>query len=84
MVEAESPQLSTGMNNIGVRSTYDGRRTYSYRSEKGSYSHIWELLGYLPRKKAVVDKLFTAFIEHLNQVYDSLHEETFMTRYEAF
>ncbi|GAM40328.1 hypothetical protein TCE0_038f12598 [Talaromyces pinophilus] len=84
MIEVESPQLPTGMNNIGVRSTYDGRRTYSYRSERGSYSHIWELLGYLPREKAVVDKLVTAFIEHLNQVYDGLHEETFMTRYEAF
>jgi Fungal specific transcription factor domain len=84
MIEIESPQLPTGMNNINVRSSRDSRRTYSYRSERGSYSHIWELLGYLPREKAVVDRLVAAFIEQLNQLYDGLHEETFMIRYEAF
>ncbi|KAH8179095.1 fungal specific transcription factor domain-containing protein [Sarocladium implicatum] len=85
MMQVESPDLPTGMTGI-----YAGnqRRALSlhqaHRTEKGPYSHIWELVGCLPRRKTVVDRLVRRFLDELEPVYDSIHEETFQASYEAF
>lgn len=85
MMHMESPDLPTGMRGIYAanRERSVPQREY-HRHEKGPYSHIWELVGYLPRRKSVVDRLVAKFLVELNPIYDSLHGETFQTSYDAF
>ncbi|KAK6075126.1 nucleus protein [Seiridium cupressi] len=84
MMHVESPQLPVGMNGIRARRHRQSSHAKAYRSEKGVYAHVWELVGYLPRQKPVVDNLLNKFLIELNPIYDSLHEETFLVKYEAF
>lgn len=84
MMQVESPDLPVGMNGIHASNARRGPQHQAHRSEKGPYSHIWELVGYLPRRRAIVDHLIRRFLDELNPVYDSVHEETFMNNYEAF
>lgn len=84
MMQVESPQLPVGMNGIRARRQQQGSYAKAYRSEKGVYAHVWELVGYLPRQKPVVDNLLQKFLVELNPIYDSLHEDTFKVKYEAF
>ncbi|KAH7305255.1 fungal-specific transcription factor domain-containing protein [Stachybotrys elegans] len=84
MMQVESPELPVGFSGIHASNARRGPQYQAHRSEKGPYSHIWELIGYLPRRKTIVDHLVRRFIDELNPVYDSLHEETFMHNYEAF
>ncbi|KAK9778908.1 putative Nucleus protein [Seiridium cardinale] len=84
MMHVESPQLPVGMNGIRARRHRQSSHAKAYRSEKGVYAHVWELVGYLPRQKPVVDNLLNQFLIELNPIYDSLHEETFLVKYEAF
>ncbi|KAM0815400.1 putative Transcription factor domain-containing protein [Seiridium cardinale] len=83
-MHVESPQLPVGMNGIRARRHRQSSHAKAYRSEKGVYAHVWELVGYLPRQKPVVDNLLNQFLIELNPIYDSLHEETFLVKYEAF
>lgn len=38
----------------------------THRSEKGPYSHIWELVGCLPRRKTDVDRLVRRFLDEVS------------------
>lgn len=76
----ESPELPIGMNGIHANIARSGL----HRDEKGPYDHIWELVGYLPRRKAVVDQLVQTYFEELNTVHDCVDEATFRASYDAF
>lgn len=76
----ESPDLPVGMNGIHANATRSGL----HRDEKGPYDHIWELVGYLPRRKAVVDQLVQIYFVELNSVHDCVDEATFRASYAAF
>ncbi|KAF4464266.1 hypothetical protein FALBO_8899, partial [Fusarium albosuccineum] len=82
LISMESPELPIGMPCIHSSSARPNPRFH--RDEKGPYSHIWELLGYLPRRKALVDHHVESFFTELNPVYDAVHRETFQTNYDAF
>ncbi|KAJ3549852.1 hypothetical protein NM208_g280 [Fusarium decemcellulare] len=82
LISMESPELPIGMSCIHNSSARPNPRFH--RDEKGPYSHIWELLGYLPRRKALVDHHVESFFTELNPVYDAVHRETFQTSYDAF
>ncbi|KAH6692255.1 fungal-specific transcription factor domain-containing protein [Plectosphaerella plurivora] len=84
MMQVESPDLPVGMSGIHAGNARRGPQHQAHRSEKGPYSHIWELVGYLPRRRTIVDHLLRRFMDELNPIYDSVHEETFMNNYEAF
>lgn len=84
MIQVDSPELPTGMNGIHADNSRRTNRHQFHRDEKGPYTHIWELVGYLPRRKALVDHLTRKFLVELNPIYDSVHEETFQITYEAF
>ncbi|KAL4790893.1 hypothetical protein BDV19DRAFT_317466 [Aspergillus venezuelensis] len=58
--------------------------TRSFRNERGPYGHVWELMGYLPRQKSVVDMLTERFLSELNGVFDGVHEESFGAHYADF
>lgn len=92
LMEMESPELPVGLQGIHAGHATNPNVNISRRlggslvnsDVKGPYDHIWELVGYLPRRKAVADSLVQGFLTELNPVYDSVHEETFLTSYEAF
>lgn len=79
-----SPDLSSGIHIGYSHRTHLGGSTQPFRSERGPYAQLWELLGSLPRRKAVVDKLLRLFLLQLNDTFDAIHEETFMRHYEEF
>lgn len=84
MIDVESPALPVGLRAIHTSSSSRNVPHQTRRSEKGIYSHIWELVSYLPRAKATVDILLQHFLDELNPIYDSIHEESFRFHYEAF
>lgn len=49
-----------------------------------SNAQLWELIGSLPRQKAIVDHLVSRFFAELNPTFDSVHEETFGVHYDKF
>lgn len=88
-MQVESPELPVGMSCIHNAGSNDPtlRKIANqrfHRDEKGPYTHIWELVGCLPRRKALVDHLVQRFFDELNPVYDSVHKETFQVSYDAF
>lgn len=89
LMQVESPELPIGMSCIhnaagGSASLRQIPNPRFHRDEKGPYAHIWELVGYLPRSKVLVDHLVKRFLEELNPVYDAVHKETFQVSYDAF
>ncbi|KAF4121904.1 Fungal trans [Geosmithia morbida] len=89
MMQVESPELPVGMSGIhNVASRNTSRRRIPnprfHRDEKGPYAHIWELVGYLPRRRAIVDHMVRQFLRELNPIFDSVHGETFQVNYDAF
>ncbi|KAL4901204.1 fungal-specific transcription factor domain-containing protein [Aspergillus multicolor] len=81
MMQVPSPDIPVGLNPGRIHST---GATRSFRNERGPYAHVWEMIGYLPRQKAVVDGLTERFLAELNDVFDGVHEETFRVHYENF
>ncbi|KAL6354074.1 hypothetical protein LRP88_12626 [Fusarium phalaenopsidis] len=82
LISMESPELPIGMSCMPNSSTRPN--PHFHRDDKSPYSHIWELVGYLPRRKELVDYLVERFFTELNPVYDAVHHETFQTSYDAF
>jgi hypothetical protein len=80
MMQMESPELPVGMNGIHANIT----RKALHRDEKGPYDHIWELVGYLPRRKTVVDHLVRKYLDDLNPVHDCVQDDIFQASYDAF
>ncbi|CAD0094379.1 unnamed protein product [Aureobasidium mustum] len=76
--------LSDGIHIGYSHRTRLGGSTQPFRSERGPYAQLWELLGSLPRRKAIVDKLVRLFFNDLNVTFDAVHEKTFMRHYEDF
>ncbi|RDW67467.1 fungal specific transcription factor domain-containing protein [Aspergillus mulundensis] len=81
MMQVPSPDIPVGLNPGRIPST---GATRSFRNERGPYAHVWEMIGHLPRQKAVVDGLTERFLMELNGVFDGVHAETFRTHYENF
>jgi hypothetical protein len=79
-----SSDLSDGVHVGYSHRTRLGGSTQPFRSERGPYAQLWELLGSLPRRKATVDKLIRLFFEELNVTFDAVHESTFMRHYGEF
>jgi len=79
-----SSDLSDGIHVGYSHRTRLGGSTQPFRSERGPYAQLWELLGSLPRRKATVDKLIRLFFDELNVTFDAVHESTFMRHYEEF
>jgi hypothetical protein len=79
-----SSALSDGIHVGYSHRTRLGGSTQPFRSERGPYAQLWELLGSLPRRKATVDKLIRLFFEELNVTFDAVHESTFMRHYGEF
>jgi hypothetical protein len=79
-----SSDLSDGIHVGYSNRTRLGGSTQPFRSERGPYAQLWELLGSLPRRKATVDKLIRLFFNELNVTFDAVHENTFMRHYEEF
>lgn len=79
-MQVESPELPVGVNGIHASSS----RKAFHRDDKRPYDHIWELVGYLPRRKSVVDHLIQKYFDQLNLVHDCVQEETFRVHYDAF
>ncbi|KAJ2981986.1 hypothetical protein NQ176_g1678 [Zarea fungicola] len=84
MMQVPMPDLPVGMDSIHAAVSRRHGSTRSFRSEQGPYAHLWELLGYLPRRKPVIDHLVMAFLQQLNPVLDSVHPESFSTSYDNF
>ncbi|EPE04218.1 nuclear protein [Ophiostoma piceae UAMH 11346] len=87
MMQVDSPEEILPGAMIGVHLTSGAYRRSASNSHHGALSlhaHIWELLGHVPRPKAVVDGLVRRFFAELNGVLDGLHYESFMSHYEAF
>jgi len=82
-MEIESPQLPVGMGGIHASNSPDRVDQFLHRG-KEPYSHIWELVGCLPRRKKIVDHLVKKFLDELNPAYDSVHAETFQVSYDMF
>jgi len=83
-MDIESPQLPVGMGGIHASNSSNRVDQLFHRGGKEPYAHIWELVGYLPRRKTVVDHLVKRFLDELNPVYDSVHRETFQVSYDQF
>ncbi|KAG0649178.1 putative transcriptional regulatory [Hyphodiscus hymeniophilus] len=83
MMEASTLEMSGGPD-AGLSHRSRTCATQAFRSERGPYAHIWELIGSLPRQKAVVDYLTRRFFDELNPSFDAVHEETFQISYEKF
>lgn len=81
MMQVPSPDLPVG---ISTRQVPGIGATRYFRNKRGAYAHVWELMGYLPCQKAVVDMLTGRFVKELNAVFDGVHEETFQVHYEMF
>lgn len=79
-----SSDLSDGIHVGYSHRTRLGGSSQPFRSERGPYAQLWELLGSLPRRKATVDKLIRLFFDELNVTFDAVHEKTFMRHYEEF
>lgn len=84
MIQVPTPDLPIGMDSIHAAISRRNGATRSFRSDQGPYAHLWELLGYLPRRKSVIDHLVTLFLQQLNPAFDSVHESTFTAAYESF
>ena len=87
MMQVDSPEEVLPGPMVGVHLTSGAYRRSASHSHHGALSlhaHIWELLGHVPRPKAVVDGLVGRFFAELNGVLDGLHQESFMSHYEAF
>lgn len=89
MMQVESPELPVGISGIHNAASRNNMQRQVpnprfYRDEKGPYEHIWELVGYLPRRKVIVDYMVGRFMQELNPVFDSVHTETFQSSYDAF
>lgn len=82
-METYPPELPPGVDIGRSRRTHIGT-SQPFRSERGPYALTWELLGSLPRRKAVADHLLKRFLEGLNPVFDAVHEDSFMAHYERF
>lgn len=80
----ESPQLPVGMGGIHASNSSKHGESIFHRGGKEPYAHIWELVGCLPRRKAVVDHLVDRFLAELNPIFDSVHKETFEASYHQF
>ncbi|UNI23017.1 hypothetical protein JDV02_008858 [Purpureocillium takamizusanense] len=80
IMDMESPELPVGISGIHANSS---RRDIS-RNEKSPHDHIWELVGYLPRRKAVVDHLVQRYLDELNPVHDCVQPDDFRATYDAF
>ncbi len=80
IMDMESPELPVGISGIHANSS---RRDIS-RNEKSPHDHIWELVGYLPRRKAIADHLVKRYLDELNPVHDCVQEEDFRATYDAF
>ncbi|KAH8678400.1 fungal-specific transcription factor domain-containing protein [Xylariales sp. PMI_506] len=83
MMETSTPELPRGVD-IGRSRRTQIDTSQPYRSERGPYALMWELLGSLPRRKVVVDHLVNRFMKELNPTFDAVHEDTFLTHYEKF
>lgn len=81
MMQVESPDLPIGVS--GIHANNSSRRVFQ-RDDKRPYDHIWELVGYLPRRKAVVDHLVDQYFEQLGPLHDCVHQDTFRPQYDAF
>lgn len=79
-MQMESPELPVGASGIH---TIRSRKALS-RDGKRPYDHIWELIGYLPRRKSVVDDLVGLYFVQIGLVHDCVHEESFRETYDAF
>lgn len=64
MVHIESPEPPVGMKRMHANIA----RSDLHRDEKEPYDHIWELVGYLPRRKARVDQLVQKYSDVRNVV----------------
>ncbi|KAE9373258.1 hypothetical protein N431DRAFT_557410 [Stipitochalara longipes BDJ] len=53
MMETSAPEMSGG-HDAGLSRRARLGETQAFRSERGPYAHIWELVGSLPRQKATV------------------------------
>jgi hypothetical protein len=90
MMQVPSPDFPTGLSGIHAGTSRNlglTRRvgaTQSFRNEAGPYIHLWEFLGYLPRRKEDVDVLVGKFLHELNPVFDAVYEPTFWTHYDRF
>ncbi|KEQ91341.1 hypothetical protein AUEXF2481DRAFT_498927 [Aureobasidium subglaciale EXF-2481] len=84
LIGDSSSALSDGISVGYSHRTRLGGSTQPFRSERGPYAQLWELLGSLPRRKAVVDRLVQLFLGELNVTLDAVHKETFMRHYEEF
>lgn len=85
LMQLPSPNIPTGAHSLHAgEPPYYSDATQSFCNERGAYTHVWELVGYIPRRKAVVDRLIEAFLKDLNPVFDSVHEETFRAHYQKF
>ena len=80
MMQVDSPELPIGVG--GIHASHS--RMALHRDDKKLYDHIWELVGYLPRRKVAVDELVRKYFNELNRVHDCVHEETFRPNYDAF
>lgn len=87
-MQVESPDFPVGINGIHAARDLGGARrggaTQSFRNEAGPYTHLWEFLGYLPRRKTAVDALVSIFLKELNPVFDAIYEPTFWAHYNKF
>jgi hypothetical protein len=84
MMEIESPQLPVGMGGIHASNSSHHVDQLFHRGGKEPYAHIWELIGCLPRRKALVDHLVERFLDELNPIFDSVHRETFQVSYNMY
>jgi len=82
-MDTSAPEMSGG-HDAGLSRRARLGETQAFRSERGPYAHIWELVGSLPRQKATVDHLSRRFFDELNPTFDAVHEGTFQISYAKF
>lgn len=83
-MEIESPQLPVGMGGIHASNSSHRVDQLLHRGGKEPYAHIWDLVGCLPRRKALVDHLVKRFLDDLNPIFDSVHRDTFQVSYDMY
>jgi hypothetical protein len=83
-MDIESPQLPVGMGGIHASNSSLRVDQLLHRGGKEPYAHIWELIGCLPRRKALVDHLVKKFLDDLNPIFDSVHKDTFQVSYDMY
>lgn len=84
MMHVGSPAFQQGFSAMSNGSRRRDVLYHTRRNDKGPYANIWDLVSHLPRRKVDVDKLLEKFLYELNPVFDSLHEESFRAKYDAF